>query len=736
MGSAYGDRRCLNGELGASAVHTTRTRLTAITLLACMLLTGCAMGPRPIQYLWQSEEELAYYVDKASSIEYPVESEPRPIAEDLLTAPRSIYSLDKVKHREVTLSECILMALDSEVIIDDTSLGNPGNPVLSRPANAPSIYDIALQESGFLFGNRGIEASLADYDPTLTGTGSWGRSEVPQNLANSGLPQGSVLTTETMNASVALEKPFMTGGSALVQMDTIYDGNNRPSGPGPGSVQLFPSSYNGFLRAEFRQPLLAGSGVEFNQIAGPVNQNLRGVSGVSQGVLISRINRDISHTQFEQSTSTMVRDVERRYWDLRLKLELYQSERKAFHDLLELKGRLQGRQVGGPAVVEADSRLLEADARIRGSLADVLESEARLRRLCHLPINDGTFLTPADMPTSAELLPEWSSVLQEAFSNRVEIRRQKWEIKSLELQLKAAKNLTRPSLDMVARYDRNALGDRFLGGGNTYGRNLFTSQTDGWTMGFRASMPVGLRAARTQVRNYELRLQKARAMIAQQEREVAYELSDMMFNMQRWYSLAESQKRRVAKSRDHQEVIASRLEREKNESQYQQLLHQQLQAKAAIRDAEQGYMRAITEYNQALTEFAFRKGTLLTDNSIYLAEGPWHPAAYHGALRRAERRTHSKDAHRLQSKPIEFVGGSARSAWESQGVPGRPSTPGAMEEWSESGRVQLPDGNVNPPEPEPLPMTNPPTDNKAQREDSLETAGHLELKPVSLPGNE
>ena len=700
-----------------------------------MLLTGCAFGPRPIQYLWQSEEELAYYVDKASAIEYPVESQPRPIDEDLLTAPRSIYSLEEVEHREVTLIQCLHMALDAEVLLDDTSLGNPGNPILSRPANAPSIYDIALQSSGFLFGNRSVEASLADYDPTLTGTASWGRNEVPQNLANSGLPQGSVLATETMNASMSLEKPFMTGGSALVQMDAIYDGNNRPSGPGPGSVQLFPSSYNGFLRFEMRQPLLAGSGVEFNQIAGPVNQNLRGVSGVSQGVLISRINRDISLTQFEQSTATMIRDVERRYWDLRLKLELYKSEQKAFRDLYELKARLLSRRVGGPALVEADSRLLEADARLRGSLADVLESEARLRRLCHLPINDGTFLTPADMPTSAELLPEWSSVLQEAFSNRVEIRRQKWEIKSLELQLKAAQNLTRPSLDLVSRYDRNALGDGFIGGGNTFGRNLFTSQTDGWTLGFRASMPVGLRAARTQVRNYELRLKKARAMIAQQEREVAYELSDMMFNMQRWYSLAESQRRRVVNSRDHEHSIKSRLRNEPNGPQYQQLLHQQLQAKSAIRDAEQGYMRAITEYNQALAEFAFRKGTILTDNAIFLAEGQWHPAAYEGALQRAEQRTHSRDAHRLQSKPVEFVGGAAGTAWESQGIPGRPSTPGVMEKWRDSGRVQLPESG-SPPIPEPQPVPSPPTDNRAELDGGLETAGRVALKPVTLSTDE
>ncbi|MGV2334364.1 MAG UNVERIFIED_CONTAM: hypothetical protein LVR18_09690 [Planctomycetaceae bacterium] len=110
-------------------------------------------------------------------------------------------------------------------------------------------------------------------------------------------------------------------------------------------------------------------------------------------------------------------------------------------------------------VYQAQNRLYEADARIKGSLADVLQAENRLRRLMGLPLNDGQFLTPTDHPSEAKLVPAWDSTLTEALAHRTELRRQKWEIRSLELQLKAARNLNRPRLDFVSQYRVNGFGD-------------------------------------------------------------------------------------------------------------------------------------------------------------------------------------------------------------------------------------------------------------------------------------
>lgn len=666
-------------------MHTPHTRMTAMLLLASMLLQGCAAGPFHLQYLWNNDENLSYYVDKASSIEYPIQEDPEVTTDPaLFDAPRNIRSLDEVKPREISLNECVRLALaETTVILDDGSFGSPGNPVLSRPAQVASTLDPAIQNTGFLFGNLGVEAALADFDALATTSLTWGRDEVPQNIANSGVTPGSTLTQETFAWSTRLEKPLANGGVVSLEGNTNYDGNNRGS-----FSQLYDSSFSGLVQAEYRQPLLAGAGVEYNRIAGPVSQGLRGVSGVSQGVLISRINNDISLTQFEQSVTTLVRDVEQKYWDLDLALRLYASEKEAFDQLLNYFNILRDRRESGVPILQAEARIFEADARLRGSLTDVLDAESRLRRLAHLPLSDGTFLYPSDAPTEAELTPLWDATLQEALAHRVELRRQKWEIKSLELQLIAARNVSRPRLDLVSQYRRNGLGNHLWGGGDTLGHDIASGQNDGWNIGFQWAMPVGLRLARVRERNYELRLRKAKAVLGEQEREIAYELWGVMLNMQRWYELADSTTRRIKSSEDY--VVAARelvLNQDRSNSELFNLL---LQAQTQQRDAEQAYMRSIIEYNKAMTDLQFRKGTLLVDNGIYLAEGNWHPAAAEFAMQRAVARTHAKDAHKLRTEPLEFAGQPAPGAWESLGTNTRPSIPGALNDEADEPPALVP----------------------------------------------
>lgn len=707
-------------------MRTPQTRITVVMMLAAILLQGCAAGPFRLQYLWPQDEGLSYYVDKASAIEYPVETEHYQSDPDLFMAPRNIRSMDEVSPREVTLHECKMMALAKGVAIrDGSSLGSPGNPILARPAQAASVLDPAIQSTGFLFGNRGYEAALADFDALATSNLTWGRDETPQNALNTGV-NGS-LVQETFSWQSRLEKTFANGGTAALQVDTTYDGSNR-SVP---NFQQFASTYAGLVQGEYRQPLWAGAGTEFTRIAGPLNSSLRGVSGVSQGVLISRINGDIALTQFEESIATLIRDVEREYWDLSLALRLYESEREAFDDLYVFVQELKDRQVSGDAILQAEARIHEADARMRGSLADVLDREMRLRRLCNLPLADNDFLYPSDLPSEGRFDPLWEASLQEALANRVELRRQKWEIKSLELQLKAANSLTRPRLDFVSQYRVNALGDRFGFKGDapldSMLDNLSSGQNTGWSTGIQWSVPIGLRLAHTQVRNYELRLRKAKAMLKEQEWEIAYELAGSMLEMQRWYELADGQTGRINSTREYSALVEERiLGAEENTPDQLNLF---LQAKIQERDTEQGYVRSIIEYNKAIAEMRFRKGTTLTESSIYLAEGNWHPAAAPIAMQRAVQRTRSKDAHRLQVTPNEFVGGPAASSWESLGTDTRPTIPGAMLHEAEL-LPGVQDSNSNQPWQNTSPPMAPPATEQQQEPNVLEP---MPVPPAAEP---
>ena len=662
-------------------MKTTRwKRSTATVLLAALLSQGCAGPGARLQYLIGEDKTVEHYRDYATSIEYPTESEARESDPNLFRAPRRITSLEEVSQRHIKLDECIKMALSNATILrDDVSFGSPGNALLANPSRVASVYDAAIQDTSFLFGNRGVDAALADFDPIFTSNLQAGKSEDPQNTANLGLNAGDVLAEDTGQFQARLEKALANSGTVAIQHDWNYSQNNLQ--------RLFPSAYTGSIQAEYRQPLLAGGGTEFTRIAGPIAQGVRGVSGVSQGVLISRINSDISLVDFEQSVTTLVRDVETKYWDLYLALQLYESEIQTFKDIIVFRDNLYIRREAGAAEAQAANRLYESDARMKGSLADVLSAEYRLRRLLGLPLNDGDFLTPVDKPTEAPLIPNWESSLLESLANRAELRRQKWEIRSLELQLIAAKNLSRPRLDLVSQYRINGFGDKLLGGEDDDGVTdagyasayevLTQGDNTGWGAGLQFSMPLGLRLARAQVRNYELRLRKARSVLQEQEQEIARELNNAILEMDRWYLLAESGAKRVAVAEDFTETKSIR--EAINEARDDISLGQVLESKITSRDAGQSYLRSIIEYNKAITELNFRKGTLLQANSIYLAEGQWNPAAYDDAKRRGEAMTHALDNTHVDAVPAEFTGGPAINAWESQSSPDRPHIPGVVD---------------------------------------------------------
>ena len=652
-------------------------RTIALMLAVTLLLSGCAAPNAHLQYLVGDDQTLSHYRDFATAIQYPIDENPTPPDADLFKEPRSIRSLEEVKHRQITLDECVRMALSNAAIVrEDASFGSPANALMSNPDRVASVFDSAIQETGILFGNRGPEAALSDFDTLLTNNLQFGRSEDPQNSPGVGITAGETLVDRTSQWSTRLEKPLANSGTVSVQHDWNYSNNNIGAPP-----QLFDSAYTGFVRGEYRQPLLQGAGTEFTRIAGPVNQNLRGVSGVSQGVAISRINSDISLIDFEQSVATMVRDVERVYWDLYLALRLYDSEIETFKDLVRFSDRLGGRKSSGDVHAQAVARLYEADARIKGSLADVLGAETRLRRLLGLPLNDGDFLTPADHPAEALLKVNWESTVNDALAHRPELRRQKWNIRSLELQLRAAKNLSRPRLDFVSQYQVNGFGDNLFGEEDDDGvtdvgyRSAYESLTQGlnttWNLGLSFSMPLGLRLARTQVRNYEIRISKARAALAEQEKEVVFELADAKLNMDRWYELADSSTRRITVAEAHMNAALANADTRLLGSDAV-LLGRALDAKISFRDAEQAYLQSIVEYNKAIVDLTFRKGTLLPDNKIRLAEGEWNPEAYEDARIRARQMTHSFENTHLRTLPMEYVGGPADPGWEATGNPQRP----------------------------------------------------------------
>lgn len=630
-----------------------KTCRTCVCLTMALSVAGCQLNPK-LTYL--GDADLSYYRAHATEIDYPAVPTRTPDEVAGSLPPHTIRDEERSEIRDMTLMEAIHLALqNSEIIRSSGQFLALGNGLYSNPNGVPSIYDPAIQESGVLFGGRGLEAALAEFDAQLNASMIWSRdSRVQNNAAGMGVPAGSVLNREGGAFQTSLQKIFAHGGVIQLNHNVDYQGTNIPG-------DLFDSNYSGQLQLQYQQPLLAGAGTEYTRTAGPIANSFGGITGVSQGVLIARINNDITLADFEIAVRNLVYDVETAYWDLYLAYRVYDTAVVARNSALEV-WRLAKRQAGEVLIpadeAQARTGYYQALAATQTARSDIYLTETRLRRLLALPINEGAVIRPADEPVSAELVPEWFTCLSEALTNRVELRRQKWNIKSIDLQLQAARSLTRPRLDFIGGYQINGFGDELLAYGsqnaagtpyNSFYQSITAGQQPGWTLGFQFNLPIGLRQARAQVRNYELRLVKAQDVLAAQELEIGHELAVAFQDLARSFQTMQTNYQRFLASQD--DVTG----REPRYELGEVLVDEMVRAYERRAQAELSFFQSVVDYNKSLANLQLRKGTLLAYDSVHLLEGPWTSEAQYDLQHHADARAHALRARHLRSAPDDFA---------------------------------------------------------------------------------
>lgn len=569
-----------------------------------------------------SDEDEDHYRTKAAAVSQEIVSEP-PIltAPPLEMAPRTIRDRGNDEPWNIALIEAVHIAIrNNPVIRSNAQFLSTGNPLLDNPDPNPSVFDVALQQTGILFGSRGEEAALADFMPQVTGSLQVGRDMDVQNnfFLGGGLLPGSTLVTDNGAFDFRVDQQLITGGTFSILHNWDYQQSNQPG-------LLFPSTYTGALGAELRQPLLAGAGQEYTEIAGPIALRNNIQSGVAQGIRIAQINEKIACVDFELAIKTLALEVGEIYWQLFQAFREYEAfvaVRDAAHDVWQ-QVKANEDALGGAVVAQAEQTYLESRSRAEGSLGTIYETETRLRRLMGLPVADGRLLRPNAIPQSMDMSPNWDSILADAYCYRTELQRQKLNIQSIDWQLRAARSLLQPRLDFVGGYQLNGFGDDLIashqddgitqrGYNSAYGA-LFRGSQQAWNMGLSFSMPVGFRAEQAQVRNLELRLAKARSALVTQEGEVRYELSNAMQNLARWYTLMQTNEERVQSVQRQVNALQAEYQAGRGDRSTIDLL---LRARSALAAAQSEYFRSIASYNTALWDLDYRRGTILLNNAV------------------------------------------------------------------------------------------------------------------------
>jgi len=629
-----------------------QSSILCVVLAASLLAKAGCVPQQP--FYFHGNGDLSHYIGKATDIEFPdVET----TSLDEVVGARPPLTLDNPDPEEIwelPLEEAVRIALANGNVIrtlPGLEFGQTDatpETIQNNPAGMPSVYDPALTETGNGFSSPlGVEAALADFDTTFNSFVRWDKNNRRQNVSPSvEFFRPTTLEREGGSFQAELSKPTATGGTWYLRHNVDYEGNNTPL-----TGQAFHSAWTTSLEAEFSMPLLQGNGVQFTRIYGPRQTsafgNAASLAGRApeqfRGVMIARLNADVSLADFEAQVLRMIADVEHAYWNLYLAYRNLDALVEGRNLALDTWRDVQAeREVGtGDAQDEAQARhqYFEFKGAVEEAQNQVYVAEGNLRYMMGLAATDGRLIRPSDEPTTAEVQFDWADVHAEAMARSVNLRRQKWQIKRRELQLIASKNLLLPELNAGGMYRWHGLGDRLIDPSNARD-NAYGVMTGGdfqeWSLALNLSVPLGFRKELAGVRNAELQLTRDRAVLREMELELSHDLSGVLRDLKKNYQLAQTR---------FNQRLAAQIELEGWQAQEeaglavrQAYLDRKLDAQRRLATAEINYYSALVAYNKAILQVHFRKGSLLEYNGVYLAEGPWPAKAYFDAVRRARAR--------------------------------------------------------------------------------------------------
>jgi outer membrane protein TolC len=536
----------------------------------------------------------------------------------------------------LSLSEAFALALDhgtvgagisgtaSDTLVQFAGRGISGSDPIRAFALDPAIV------------GADIEASLAKFDARWNTSMSWTNTDRPVGTALDTFQAGATLNairTEAAQFQTQLIKPLPTGGTAGITFTTPYSFTNLPSRTNP--------SYTPALQFGFEQPLLQGWGVEINQLRAshpgssifPFN-----TGGRVEGILITRIRFDQERAEFERTVNQMLLNVELAYWTLYGRYWTLYSREQALRQSFEAwrinKARFETGKIAIAELEQTRGQYEQFRSQRLTALGDVLEGERNLRALLGLPPSDCKRLVPADAPTLAQYKPDWCSAQQEALALRPELVLARQELKFRQLDLISQKNLLLPDLRLTSTYDLNNIGSRLDGpdAQNAF-RNLSSNHFNNWNIGLSAQVTLGYRDANSAVRVARLNLMRTYITLNDQELKTTQYLVQQYRHLFEFYD-------QIAVQRSNREAQAKQLD-----ARYKEFLAGRgtldflLEAQRNWADALAAEYGFIVQYNQALANWQWAKGTLLQHDGVVIGEGPLPCCAQMKAVDHTRERT-------------------------------------------------------------------------------------------------
>lgn len=431
--------------------------------------------------------------------------------------------------------------------------------------------------------------ALAGYIPQLRGSINWRDDSSPGGInpaTNESFPSN---ITKTITNDQSVEGILPTGTSYTVGFNTARrEGAFIPlTNRNTGNLQFFLS-----------QPLLRNLWIDTNR----------------RFIRVSRMNLEMSYSQFELNLMQIVRDVEYAYYDLIASHENVKVQQKALElgetTLSENRAKIRVGVMAPLDETEAESVVASSKASLIQANQTLKRSENALKRL----ISDDfaeiykTKIIPTEKLETKEfdfdVYASWSRGLVE----RPEIVQSRINIDSQDIEIKFAKNQMFPQLDLVASYSLNGLDQEY---GGVWGD--FRQRNDPSTLvGLRYSIPLNNRGPKNRYKLAKAQHQIFILQLKDLEQRIQAEIADAVDSATsaKEQVIARSEARNFAEKA----LGVEQVKLEKGRSTDFVVLRLQRD----LTQAQADEISAMVTYRRALTLLAFCEATILERNNVFI----------------------------------------------------------------------------------------------------------------------
>lgn len=500
-----------------------------------------------------------------------------------------------------------------------------------------AFLDVSLNDTIRLALTNNLEIEIEDYNEDLVRERIFGQKGFYDPIFAFNLNWNSFerVNTRALDAG--------TGIPTTIAKRWTLDTSYRQAIAGGTSFQLFFSNDRATTNDFFSTIVPNYVSVFGLQVTQPLLRGFRQTSTERQ-IKLYNLDSDISDSAFKERVSQVIQRVENQYWELVFAIENYEARRRSLElAIVQHENNKKRVEIGVMAPIDVTSSRAEVATREQemiSSEVQIINAQNQLKGLLSSDPNESIWnisLIPSDQPKVQEIGITMREAIETALTKRPELEQLRLEVEKLHVDRQFYTKEGKPRVDLVFRLNSQGnAGDTFLviPDPENPGRQIkvpdpsspflgdirqawdqtFRFRFPNWVVGVDVEIPLRNRSNEAQLAQNGLSERQLRTQVRSAQQEIMVEVRNA-------FESISTRRKGYEAARVARQLVEEQLEGENK--RFEAGLSTNFEVLRYQRDlaqAEVGELRAIVDYQLAITALREATFSIVQDNDFVLAK--------------------------------------------------------------------------------------------------------------------